>query len=173
MRSPETYLGNPVLSLQTMLRQISDFDTNVLPLVPDGLYGSSTYASVRSFQEAYGLPVTGEVNPQTWDAIVGAWEAILPERIQPRTEPLWFPGQSVLPGEQNIHLYLVQAMLLALAQYYPELSPPPVDGTLNSTTQQNLQWIQSKAGLPQTGNLNNLTWQALNGLYRITVGSGM
>ena len=64
-------------------------------------------------------------------------------------------------------------MLVALSQYYPELSPPPVDGILNSETQQALQWIQSKAGLPQTGNLNNLTWQALNGLYRITVGSGM
>ena len=172
MRSQEAYLGNSVLSLQTMLRQISDFDIGILPVVPDGFFGASTHASVRSFQEANGLPVTGEVNGRTWDALVSAWEILLPERMQPRTEPLWFPGQSVQPGERNIHLYLVQAMLLALAQYYPELSPPPVDGILNTKTQQALRWIQSKAGLPQTGNLNTLTWHTLNNLYRITIGSG-
>ncbi len=173
MRNPETYLGNPILSLQTMLRQISDFDNRILPVVPDGLYGPSTYASVRSFQETYGLPVTGEVDQQTWETIVRAWEAILPERVQPRTEPLWFPGQTVLPGEENNHLYIVQAMLLVLSKFYPELSAPPVDGILNPATQQDLQWIQSKTGLPETGNLNTLTWQALNSLYRVAIGSGI
>ena len=172
MRIPATYLGNPVFSLQTILRQISDLDSHILPVVPDGLYGPSTYASVRSFQEAHGLPVTGEVNRMTWEAIVKVWDAILPERMQPKTEPLWFPGQTVLPGEKNVHLYLVQAMLLALSQYYPELIAPPVDGSLNPQTQQDLQWIQLKAGLPETGDLNTLTWQALNSLYRITAGSG-
>ena len=172
MRSPETYLGNPVLSLQTMLRQISDFDSRILPVIPDGLYGPNTYASVRSFQEAYGLPVTGEVDNQTWNAIVEAFRKQAPERMQPVIEPYWFPGQSVLPGQKNIHLYLVQAMLLALSEYYPELSAPAVDGVLNPITEQDLKWIQSKADLPETGNLNTLTWRALNSLYRITTGAG-
>ena len=52
MREPEYYLGRPVRSLQTMLRQIADTDSRVLPVIPDGHYGKSTYASVRSFQEA-------------------------------------------------------------------------------------------------------------------------
>lgn len=172
MRSPETYLGNPILSLQTMLRQISDFDPRILPVVPDGLYGASTYASVRSFQEAYDLPANGEVDRRTWDAIVEAHNHILAERMQPRTQPFWFPGQSVQPGERNIHLYLVQAMLVALSQFYPELEVPPVDGIFGPATQRNLQWIQAKAGLPETGNLNTLTWHALNSLYRITTGTG-
>ena len=172
MRTPETYLGNPVLSLQTMLRQLSDFDPRILPVIPDGLYGPNTYASVRSFQEAYGLPVTGEVDNDTWNAITDAFQKQLPERMQPAVEPFWFPGQSIQPGEKNVHLYLVQAMLLALSKYYPELKAPTVDGILNSVTEQDLKWIQARADLPQTGNLNTLTWQALNNLYRITTGSG-
>ena len=172
MRNPEIYLGNPIRSLQTMLRQISAFDRRVLPVVPDGFYGSSTYASVRSFQEAYLLSATGEANSETWSAIVNTYNLILPETVSPSIQPQWFSGQSVFPGEKNDHLYLVQAMLLALSPYYPELKAPPIDGILNEITQQNLKWIQSKADLPQTGDLNTLTWQALNSLYRITAGSG-
>lgn len=168
MRQPEFYLGNPVISLQTMLRQISDFDPRILPVIPDGLYGPNTYASVRSFQEAYGLPVTGQADNATWDAISQVYSRSLPERMQPAIEPFWFPGQSVQPGQGNIHLYLVQAMLLALSTYYPELEAPPVDGFLGSATEKDLRWIQKKAGLSQTGALNTLTWHALNSLYRIT-----
>ncbi len=172
MRTPEYYLGNPVESLQTMLRQLSDFDPRILPVIPDGLYGPNTYASVRSFQEAYGLRVTGEVDNGTWNTIVNAFQEQIPERLQPAVEPFWFPGQSIQPGEQNVHLYLVQAMLLALSEYYPELTAPAVDGILDPVTEQDLKWIQAKADLPQTGNLNTLTWRALNSLYRITTGTG-
>ena len=173
MREPEYYLGNPVLSLQTMLRRISDSDARILPLIPDGYYGPNTIASVRSFQEAYSLPVTGSVDQQTWDSIVSAYTRVLPEQTAPVTQPLWFPGQSVQPGESNIHLYLVQAMLLALSQYYPDLTPPDqVNGTLDASTEQGLRWIQRAAGLPETGVLNTLTWHALNDLYRTTTGTG-
>lgn len=168
MRQPEFYLGNPIISLQTMLRQLSDFDTRILPMIPDGFYGPNTYASVRSFQEAYGLPVTGQADQRTWDAISRVYADLLPERQLPRIEPFWFPGQSVRPGERNIHLYLVQAMLLALSEYYPELEAPPVDGVLGPATERDLRWIQEKAGLAQTGVLNTQTFHALSNLYRIT-----
>lgn len=168
MRQPEFYLGRPVTSLQTMLRQLSDHDPRILPVIPDGLYGPGTYAAVRSFQEAYGLPVTGQADRETWDAVAEAHRQILPERELPSVEPFWFPGRSIQPGEQSVHLYLVQAILLALSQYYPELEAPAVDGVLNPVTQRDLQWIQEKAGLQATGALNTLTWRALNSLYRIT-----
>lgn len=172
MRQPEFYLGSPVYSLQTMLRQISDFDSRVLPVVPDGFYGANTQASVRSFQQVYGLPVTGEVDEATWNAIVRTHDLALRERIMPSIEPLWFPGQSIEPGEENIHLLLVQAILVALAGYYPELKAPTVNGILDPITEQDLKWVQKAAGLPQTGVLNTLTWHALTGLYRTIIGTG-
>ena len=171
MRQPEFYLGRPVISLQTMLRQISDHDSRILPVIPDGLYGPNTYASVRSFQEAYGLPVTGQADIVTWNAVAEAHRSILPERGIPSIQPFWFPGRSIQPGETSVHLYLVQAMLLVLSAYFPELEAPAVDGILNPLTQRDLQWIQEKAGLEQSGALNTLTWHALNSLYRITTAS--
>ena len=70
MREPEFYLGKPVRSLQTMLRHISEEDTRILPLIPDGVFGGNTYASVRSFQQTYQLPDTGAVDSSTWNSIV-------------------------------------------------------------------------------------------------------
>lgn len=172
MRQPEIYQGNPVYSLQTMLRQISDFDPRVLPIVPDGYFGRSTHASVRSFQQAYGLPVTGDVDEATWNAIANTHNRALRERAMPVIEPVWFPGQSIDPGEENIHLFLVQAMLTALSRFYPELQAPAVNGILDSVTERDLKWIQKAAGLPQTGSLNTLTFHALTTLYRTATGTG-
>lgn len=172
MRQPEFYLNRPITGLQTMLRLISNHDPRIFPVVPDGLYGPNTYASVRSFQEANGLSVTGQADQTTWDAIASAYAAYLPEERPPAIEPFWFPGQSIRPGERNIHLYLVQAMLLALSAEYPALAPPAVDGILNPETEQDLRWIQEKSGLPVTGILNTLTWHALTALYRASAGTG-
>jgi peptidoglycan hydrolase-like protein with peptidoglycan-binding domain len=38
----------------------------------DGRYGNDTYDAVRAFQEDQGLPVTGEVGPDTWAALFGS-----------------------------------------------------------------------------------------------------
>ena len=172
MREPEAYLGRPVYSLQTMLRQIADTDSRVLPVVPDGRYGKNTYASVRSFQEAYGLRPTGTADRDTWDAIVYEYNKILPELIAPATRPLWISGRSVEPGQCSIHLYLVQGLLTALSVLYPDVTAPPMSGCLDAVTEAGLKWVQKTAGLPQTGILNTATWHALNGLYRVAAGEG-
>lgn len=173
MREPEFYLGRPIESLQTMLRQISDTDSRILPVVPDGYYGPSTFASVRSFQQVYGLSPTGEADSLTWDTISAVFQQSSLQRFPPSALPVWGVNQVVDPGEFNYHVYLVQGMLAALAHFFPALVPPPSDGILNSATVQGLQWVQQSAGLPETGQLNALTWNFLSGLYRTTTGNGV
>lgn len=173
MREPEFYLGRPVRSLQSMLRQISDTDSRVLPVIPDGYYGPSTFASVRSFQQLYGLPPTGEADLVTWDTIAAVFQQTALERFPPVLQPIWGITQTVKPGEFNYHLYLVQGMLAALAHFFPALETPIVNGTLGDATAHGLQWIQAAAGLPETGFLDSLTWNFLNGLYRTTIGNGV
>ena len=157
-----------VRNLQIMLRTISDGDSRVLPLIPDGIYGANTHASVRSFQEAFGLPVTGEADYATWTAVATAYTRILPEWSMPVTKPIWFPGQTIQPGDYSDHLHLAQAMLVVLSKYYGELSPPQVTGTLDAKTEAGLKWVQRAAGLEENGALNTRTWHVLNDLYRIT-----
>lgn len=172
MRNEERYITRPILSLQTMLRSISQTDSRVLPVIPDGQYGSNTFASVRSFQEAYGLPPTGEADLTTWNTVVSVYESIIPSITNPSTTPAWNIGRSVQPGQFNYHLYLVQAMLAALSDFFPDLQKPGVNGTLDSTTQQGLKWLQAASGLQQTGALDTQTWNYLNALYRTTIADG-
>ena len=172
MRAPEFYLGKPVRSLQTMLRHISEYDARILPLIPDGFFGGNTYASVRSFQQTYGLQDTGLVDSSTWEAIVSVHNRILPERFSPVILPVWPSGYRVSPGEASDHLFLVQAMLTVLSKYFPNQQPPALTGILDTPTESGLKWLQTAGNLPVTGALDNITWHYLNGLYRIVVGSG-
>ena len=58
--------GSKVLQLQEQLNAIS-LAYPALPKVnPDGIYGAQTQASVRKFQNIFGLPETGIVDYTTW-----------------------------------------------------------------------------------------------------------
>ena len=70
MRPPESFIGQPIRSLQTMLRVLAEYDESYLPMIPDGIYGPETMAAVTHFQRKHGLPATGVTNQATWEAIV-------------------------------------------------------------------------------------------------------
>ena len=169
MRKPDYFSGKPIESLQTMLRFISEEDPGVLPVIPNGIYDSSTYASVRSFQNTDSR---GSVDQTGWQTIVDRYDQILPHRTVPSTQPAWSVSQSVKPGMFNYHLYLVQAMLAALSDFFPDLSVPDLTGTLDPVTQEGLSRIQAASGIAATGELNTATWNYLNALYRAMIGDG-
>lgn len=56
MNTPLSYVGQPIRSLQTMLRTIAHVDETLLKLVPDGIYGPNTVQAVREFQRQNALP---------------------------------------------------------------------------------------------------------------------
>ena len=70
MRPPESFIGQPIRSLQTMLRIIAENDSSYIRTIPDGLYGPETVQAVTVFQRKHGLPVTGVTNQATWDTLV-------------------------------------------------------------------------------------------------------
>ena len=85
MRPPESFVGQPIRSLQTMLRVIAESDNTLPSVVPDGIYGKQTMNAVSAFQKKYGIPVTGIADQNTWDSIVAIYEPalILVDEAQP------------------------------------------------------------------------------------------
>ena len=66
-------IGQPVRSLQTMLRELS-YRYPFLPrLTPDGVFGERTLEAVMLFQRELFPPVTGRVDQGVWDAIAGQY----------------------------------------------------------------------------------------------------
>lgn len=162
MRPLESFVGQPIRSLQTMLWVIAK-DSGTLPtVIPDGIYGQTTINAVSAFQRSAGLPVTGITDQATWDAIVKVYEPAL-IRID-QAEPIEIvidPGKVFRRGESSPYLYLLQSMLTCLAVSHATITVPSHNGTLDPPTAEALVAFQLLAGLPPTGELDRITWRIL------------
>lgn len=162
MRPSESFLGQPIRNLQTMLRVIGENDANHARIVPDGIYGPETVRAVSIFQRNHGLPVTGVTDLDTWEAVVAVFEPALVE--QDAAFPLDIvlnPGQVIRKGERSPHLYLVQGMLAVLSETYGSIGRPGQNGILDEATADALAAFQNLSGLPMTGHLDKHTWKHL------------
>lgn len=162
MRPAESFVSQPIRSLQTMLRVIAEDDISIPTVVPDGIYGQSTMTAVSAFQRQNGIPVTGITDQRTWDAIVPVYENALINvgKAQP-IEIIFEPRQVFRLGDSSPYLYLLQGMLLFLSQMHETISVPSNSGTLDTPTAEALAGFQLLAGLPPTGELDRLTWKYL------------
>ena len=62
--------GPGVYLIQQYLSYIASVLEGIPPAEPDGIYGPLTELAVRTFQEYFGIDVTGVVDRYTWDRIV-------------------------------------------------------------------------------------------------------
>jgi len=162
MRPAESFVAQPIRSLQTMLRVIAEDDRTLPTVVPDGIYGQETITAVSAFQRRNGLAVTGVADQQTWEAIVAAYDRanVRVQKAAP-IEIIMDPGKVYRRGDYSPNLYLMQSMLLYLSQLHPSIETPSHTGTLDSPTSEALAGFQLLAGLPPTGELDKLTWKYL------------
>ena len=162
MKPRESFVGQPVRSLQTMLRVIAENDDLQPSVIPDGIYGPQTVTAVSTFQRRNGLPITGIADQDTWDRIVAAYEPALIAvgPVQP-LEIILEPRQIIRQGEANPNIYLVQAMLIVLSQAYGSITAPEVTGVLDIPTANALTEFQLLSLLPATGELDRETWKNL------------
>lgn len=170
MRPNESFVAQPVRSLQTMLRVIGEDRGQATSVIPDGFYGAQTRGAVSNFQRSKGLPVTGVADQATWEAVVVEYTPAL-TRVGP-AQPLQLilnPNQVIRRGEQHPYLYLVQSMLLALAEIYGSIGLVELTGILDTLTAQSLMDFQQLSSLPATGELDKLTWKHLALQYPLAV----
>lgn len=170
MRPVESFVGQSVRSLQTMLRVLAEDDRTLSSLIPDGIYGNQTRQAVTAFQRKFGLPATGVVDQSTWERIVAEHGPAL-VRVGP-AEPLQLilnPNQIIRRGESHPYLFIVQSMLVTLAEIYGSLLAPAITGILDEVTADALASFQYLSALPQTGELDKNTWRHLALQYPLAV----
>ncbi|MBQ8834661.1 MAG: peptidoglycan-binding protein [Oscillospiraceae bacterium] len=162
MRPMESFIGQPIRSLQTMLRVIAEDDPSHVRIIPDGIYGPETVSAVSTFQRKHGLPVTGVTDLATWEAVVEAYNpALINQDAAYPLDVILNPGQVIRRGERHPHMYLVQAMLTVLAEMYASIAMPALTGILDAPTADSLASFQYLSGLPMTGDLDKHTWKHL------------
>ena len=163
MRPAESFLEQPIRSLQTMLRVIAESDPSAPSVVPDGIYGHNTMAAVTEFQRKHGLPLTGITDQATWDAIVPEYQRalILVDQAEP-IEIIMDPGQIFVIGDEGAYIYLMQTLLIWLSRDNKSIDPPDHTGIFDQKTSDALSAFQALAGLEQTGSLDKITWKNLS-----------
>lgn len=162
MRPDESFVGQPIRSLQTMLRVLAEHDDRYQTVIPDGIYGQQTMSAVATFQRNHGLPVTGVTDQTTWEAIALAHEPALIQvtEAQP-VDIILNPNEVLRRGDESPYLHVAQALLTVLSEVYGSIGMPSRNGILDSATADSLSSFQALSGLPMTGNLDKITWKHL------------
>lgn len=173
MRPDETFIGQPIRSLQTMLRVIADQNGDETPLIPDGIYGPQTISAVSRFQRSHALPPTGITDQETWESIVCVYENAAVE--QEDACPLQIsmaPGTMIRKGDHGPNVALIQGILYGLSDSCGSIGKPSMNGVWDDATADSLSSFQELCSLPVTGNCDKRTWKNLALQYPLAANMG-
>ena len=158
--------GRDVYAVQRDLNRIGRSFPAIPRPQPDGVFGPQTEASVRAFQQVFGLEPDGVVGRNTWYAIERVYVGVL-QLAELESEGLRFedillgPFDGLQPGDTGERVAQLQYMLAVLGEYIPSIPVLTVDAVYGPNTRDAVFAFQAYAGLPRTGAVNPATWTAL------------
>jgi len=143
-----------------------------LDVEPTGYFGPKTKAAVAEYQQAVGLPATGQIATFTWSAlgaptVEAALEAIegpegyvegepAPIQETPAAQPA---PRSAAPSEPPVLEETDSGESVAVVQR--ALGVKPASGYFGPITSKAVKAYQANNGIPTTGVIATLTWGAL------------
>ncbi len=161
-------VGTPVRDLQYFLAFVSVFNNAVEPPAIDGIFGRGTESALRDFQQAYGLPVTGEADLVTWRRLYDAYRGYvlsLPAGYFGVTTAL-YPGTPLLVGSRGEDVRLLQGYLNGIGAVYGEIPAVVEDGVFGERTAEAVRAFQRLFGIEPSDLAASTTWNAVTQVYR-------
>ncbi|MBR2912342.1 MAG: peptidoglycan-binding protein [Oscillospiraceae bacterium] len=165
--------GNPVQIKQIQLNRISA-NYPAIPKIPaaNGIYDVATEAAVRKFQEIFNLTPNGIIDKATWYRIAYIYTSVKrlaeldSEGISQGEFSLQYT-EDLRPGMQSNQVRGLQYFLAVVGAYYASVQPIEITGFYDAQTESSVRSFQRVFGLPQTGIVDETTW---NDLYRAYLG---
>ena len=157
-----------IRNLQRYLRQLSFVDKRIPAPPIDGIYESATREAVRAFQEIEGLPATGVVDKKTWDLLYRRYQESLVRESAPvpiAQFPRLSAGYALREGDESFLVRLIQYALGELELIYKGFDSVPQTGVYDAATMAAVKSFQKRQGLPETGEVDRETWDALANAY--------
>lgn len=122
------------------------------------------------FQREFHPPVTGVVDAGTWEAIVEIYREALFALSSPfPCSGYPFGNHTITPGEESVHLLVIQAMFKALSSILEDVEDASVTGVHDDGSVSNVLWLHQCNGCPSSGTITMETWNYLARLYRLFV----
>lgn len=153
--------------IQEFLRALELQESGASAVPVDGIFDPETTASVRSFQQKNGLPVTGIVDRATFAKMTDANNRLIDRQVL--TVPIeTFPLQSgyvMRPGDKNDTVFFLNIMLHAIGSIFRNIPRPPREEAYSKATASAVRAMQRGLGLAATGLTNRQTWNGITRLY--------
>ena len=151
--------GTDVLRIQYYLLVIADAlnVTSIPQPVLTGVFDANTERTVRGFQQYYGLPVTGNIDEATWNAIVKYYYDYENSFASDRK----YPGYLLKNGSRGRNVIFIQNALNALGAKIPGATTIRVDGFFGNGTESAVRLFQTYYGLTPDGIVGEQTWNKL------------
>lgn len=163
--------GNEVRTIQLELNRIARNYPAIPRIVPaNGIYGESTISAVRTFQQVFGLPVTGTVDKATWYQIKYIFTAVkrLAELTsegltQREIENLW--DTELRLGDYGLGVRSLVYYLNAISYFNPAIPTVNSGGVFNEAVENQVKAFESFYGLNPDGIVDFRTWQLISRIY--------
>ena len=167
--------GNDVRQVQLRLNRIAR-NYPAIPLItpPDGVYDQRTEDAVRAFQRIFNLTEDGIVGRATWYRIIYIANAVkrLNEVV---SEGVTFADveapldETLSLGSSGDFVEIVQYFLQTISAFTSTIPRPPLDSIYGQTTADAVRAFQREWGLPETGEVDLVTWNLLFDVFRADV----
>lgn len=159
----DTQKQEHIAEILGLLYEIALRDSRIPIVLPQREYTDEAALAVRAYQEAYGLPVTGEIDGETWDSIVKTYHELTDSALPLRVFPAG--GARMQRGDSGEQVQLVQSLLNLAAKRFRNLDAVPVTGEYDAATEAAVRKLQQLSGLPETGVLDRQTWNRIAALF--------
>lgn len=159
---------SPVYEIQQYLRLLSLYGYDIPMIIPDGIYGAETRQAISAFQFLAGLPVSGIVDYETWQALYAAYESV--QNITTRSVPIYPFEEFLSDGKITVGntlplVYIIQIILRTIGVAYKNFENQEITGVYDVQTENNILDFQRINGIPTTGQVDRITWDRLADAY--------
>ncbi len=155
--------GVDVEALQYYLAFLGYFYPELPPIPITGYFGDLTRDAVFTFQNNFGLPVTGVVDANVFFEIERAYKEAVsdlpPDYRSAIGEP--YPGRFIIEGDRGESVRIIQRYLNVVARGNPSIPEIAVDGIFGPRTKEAVTAFQRSLGIEQNGAVGPAEWAEL------------
>lgn len=151
-----------IMELQQKLRDISKVQTDVVSVIPDGIFGDETEVSVKSFQRKSSLTETGKVDFDLWEKISAEQRKALFELSDPvQVIAIKREDLPLVFGQVSKKVHMLNMMLNHLSERYSNFGNVGHGDEFTRDTEREVRSWQGVINHEVTGEVDKLTWNAL------------